>query len=81
MEKELTQERVQAIARATLGTRVYLNKLAKGYYFSDYPEKDDRDKTEGVFYDTPLAAMKRVLEAADFLVDPDTNETMLMIVR
>ena len=74
------QERVQEIGRATLGYRVYLNKLPAGYYWSDYPEKDERDETGGLFEATPLDALKSLLQASDFLKDSN-GDTILRVYR
>jgi hypothetical protein len=75
------QRRVQEIGRATLGYRIYLNKCPAGYYWSDYDEKNEKDETGGLFHATPLDALKSILEASDFLIDPATGEFMLMVVR
>ena len=78
MDKQ--QRRVQEIARATLGTRIYLNKCPAGYYWSDYRENDEKDETGGLFDATPLDALKGLLEASDFLKDTD-GTTIIRVYR
>jgi len=74
------QERVQALARATLGYRIYLHKVPNGYYWSDWPEDHENDETNGTFFATPLEALKNVLEASDFLND-ENGDQILMVIR
>jgi len=79
---ERQQNRAQEIARATLGYRVYLNKVPNGYYWSDYPESSDDDAPESqCFRATPLEALKDLLNASDFLNDPATGEPMILVIR
>jgi len=82
----LSSKRVEAIASATLGNYRYLVKTTGGYRWSAYPEHDDNARHDDFepgccVFTTPLDALKSVLEACDFLVDPETNEVMLTIAR
>ena len=81
MTMEQQQSRVEQIARATLGYRIYLHKVVNGYYWSDWPEDHESDETNGVFFETPAKALATVLEASDFLNDPATGEPMILVIR
>lgn len=63
-----------------MGYRIYLNKCPAGYYWSDYPESNEKDETNGLFDATPLEALKVILEASDFLKDSDGN-TLIRVLR
>ena len=84
--KKLTRKRVEAIASATLGFRRFLVRTEGGFRWSEYTEKDDNPNHDDfevgcAVFATPLDALKSVLTACDFLVDPETNEVMLTIMR
>ena len=76
-----TRKRVEDIASATMGYRCYLNGASDKMYWSDVEADDESDMPCGVFFATPLEALKAKLEAVDFLVEPETNEVVLMVIR
>ena len=84
--KGISRKRVEAIASATLGLYRHLVHTTGGYRWSEYSEHDDNPNHDDyeagcAVFATPLDALKGVLEACDFLVDPETNEPMLMVLR
>ena len=80
MALEPQQARVQEIARATLGWSIYLNYCPMGYYWCDEPQSKDPDKSDALYDNTPLDALKGLLEACDFLKDTD-GSTLIRVYR
>lgn len=75
----LTRQQVQDIVRATVGRRVYLNGMSDKMYWSDYADRDDRDDPKGgPFFTSPVKALKAVLDAVHFLIDPESGEFMVI---
>ena len=84
--KGISRQRVEAIASATLGYHRYLVRAQGGLRWSEYSEHDDNPHHEDwepgcAIFAAPLEALRNVLEACDFLVDPDTNELLVMVIR
>jgi len=84
--KGMSRQRVEAIASATLGYHRYLVRAQGGLRWSEYSEHDDNPHHEDwepgcAVFATPMDALKAVLESCDFLVDPDTNELLVMVMR
>lgn len=65
------REWAQAVGRATKGYKIYLNGIDGKLYWSDYQDDDERDDPDGKLFATPMMALKHILKAVDFLLNPD----------
>ena len=72
----MTKHRAESIATSTYCRRRYLNGLDGALYWSDYPDKDERDDPDGgPFHATPNRAIESLHASIGFLVFCGVAET------